>query len=96
MAVLPRTEGDAALLTSAVRREVNQLDAELPLFSVEPRGRRGSGLPLDGPHSFQISPTDPMTLSVVTILLMAPGLTACWMPARRATRLNPVEVPRHE
>jgi putative ABC transport system permease protein len=43
-----------------------------------------------------VSPHDPLTLASVAGLLLAVGLVACWIPARRATRINPVNALRYE
>jgi putative ABC transport system permease protein len=177
MAVLLRARSGPTALTSVLRREVNQLDEELPLFNVQSleesfqRGRwylrvfstlfstfalialgmAAVGIYAVMAHStgqrrreigvrmalgatvsdierlvlnrgvkqlligtvlgisaavavcrlmarllFQVSPNDPVTLSIVTALLLTTGLTACWVPARRATKLNPVDVLRNE
>jgi predicted permease len=40
---------------------------------------------------FSTSPGDPLTLGLATMLLMLVALTACYIPARRATRLDPRE-----
>jgi hypothetical protein len=45
---------------------------------------------------FGVSPTDPSTLAVVTVALLAVALLASWIPARRAARVNPVVALRHE
>jgi putative ABC transport system permease protein len=45
---------------------------------------------------FGVTPTDPIAFTVVTLALMAVGLTAAWMPARRATRIDPVAALRAE
>jgi ABC-type antimicrobial peptide transport system permease subunit len=43
-----------------------------------------------------VSPYDPMTLSGVTILLLLTGLIACWIPARRASQVDPLVALRYE
>ncbi len=41
-----------------------------------------------------MSPRDPVILAMTALLLLAVALLACWIPARRAARLNPVDVMR--
>ena len=45
---------------------------------------------------FGVSPTDPLTLTSIVALLFLAALIACWVPARRAAKLDPVVALRHE
>ncbi|HSC26784.1 MAG TPA: ADOP family duplicated permease [Vicinamibacterales bacterium] len=45
---------------------------------------------------FEISPADPLSLGVVTVTLMSVALISCLVPARRATRVDPVAALRGE
>jgi len=43
-----------------------------------------------------VSPYDPATLIAVPLLLLVTGLVACWIPARRAARVDPLVALRYE
>jgi putative ABC transport system permease protein len=45
---------------------------------------------------FEVSPGDPLTLATALILVAAAGLFACSIPARRATRVDPLVALRYE
>jgi putative ABC transport system permease protein len=45
---------------------------------------------------FGIAPHDPATLAAVVAVIAFTGLSACYLPARRATRVQPVVALRHE
>ena len=53
-------------------------------------GRAGSSL------LFGVSAADPLTYVTVSLLLTAVAIAACYFPARRATKIDPIVALRHE
>jgi len=45
---------------------------------------------------YGVTPTDRLTFASVTALLALIALFACWLPALRASRVDPLEALRHE
>ena len=60
------------------------------LFSAIMIGRALRGL------LYGISPTDPVSLGIVALVLLLAAALACYLPARRAARLDPTVALRHE
>jgi ABC-type antimicrobial peptide transport system permease subunit len=44
----------------------------------------------------RVTSTDPVAYAVVAVVLAAVAALACWMPARRATRADPIDALRQE
>ena len=51
---------------------------------------------LIGTMLFGVKPTDPLTFGAVSVILLGIGVLASWLPARRATRIDPIAALRSD
>ena len=45
---------------------------------------------------FEVAPTDFMTTAIAIAVLVSAGTFAAWIPARRASRVDPIRALRYE
>ncbi|MGC2299618.1 MAG: ABC transporter permease, partial [Acidobacteriaceae bacterium] len=80
------------IMLLVMRRGLWQILAGLALglAAAFPAARLMASLPIG------VSPTDPAVFIAVAAVLAGVGLVACWLPARRASHLDPVKAIRYE
>jgi putative ABC transport system permease protein len=80
------------IMLLVMRRGLWQILAGLALglAAAFPAARLMASLPIG------VSPTDPAVFIAVALVLACVGLVACWLPARRAAALDPVQAIRYE
>ena len=79
--------GDGALIRLVLAKGVGLAGAGI-LFGVAVSVALGRALES---VLFGVSPASPLTVAGAAALLLAASLTAAWVPARRATRVDAVE-----
>jgi putative ABC transport system permease protein len=82
--------GDVLMLVIKHGMSVAMIGVGLGLISALAMARLMTGL------LYQVEPADPLTFTIVTVLLSAVALLACYIPARRAAKVDPMVALRYE
>jgi ABC-type antimicrobial peptide transport system permease subunit len=84
--------GRGTILGMVVRQGMTRVGVAIVLGTM---GALALARLLDG-LVFDVSTTDPLTFVAMALLLGATGFLACWLPARRASGIDPAETIRSE
>jgi len=87
---LGATGGDVARLLLGEGARTTAIGLLIGVVLAAGIGKLASGL------LFQVSPFDPIVLTIASLILTLAALAACYVPARRATRVAPLETLRAE
>src|SRR5262249_50578149 len=82
--------GDVLMLVIGQGMKLTLLGLAIGLLAALPAGRAMKGL------VFGVGASDPTTFVVIAILLALAALLACYVPARRATKVDPIVALRQE
>jgi ABC-type antimicrobial peptide transport system permease subunit len=87
---LGATSGDVQWLMLGEGARTTAVGVVVGLVLAAAIGKLASGL------LYRVSPFDPVVLTAAAAVLTAAALLACYVPARRATRIVPLEALRAE
>jgi predicted permease len=87
---LGATGGDVVRLLLGEGARTTVVGLALGVLLAAGIGKLASGL------LYQVSPFDPIVLSIASLVLTSAALAACYVPARRAMRVTPLETLRSE
>src|SRR5206468_4101016 len=98
--LVARTRSDSRQVLSALRSEVQKLDPSISVYAAKTLKEHMSTslFPARMVKSmlYGVTASDPITFTCVALLLFGIALLACWIPARRASRVEPMIALRAE
>jgi ABC-type lipoprotein release transport system permease subunit len=85
-------------MLSTIRRELRDVDGQLSVVSARTMTmHRDQGLQAwTSGFLYRVSPFDPATIAIAAALVAASAMLACYLPARRAILVVPLEALRSE